>query len=181
MLRGVALGLAVLGLTGTIALGQTVSINDAGSARGYGEFGGDDSFAAELWLADFGELADFSVAIDTGSAVTLGNFGISLAQGFPNAGNPLGWSQFLNPAGVDTTGGVLAATFDVTIAGGDGTNSFLGVDYNSGDTFVSSSSGAAPIGAGLSVGGQLVPEPATMALLLAGVGGGLVARRRRRS
>lgn len=178
MLRGVALGLAVLGMTGMMAFGQTVSIVDAGG-RGYGDFASDDSFAAELWLADFGLLDDFEVAIDAGSAVTLGGFtNVLPAGGFPSENNPYGWSKFLGPP-ADSGTGLLVATFDVSIAGGDATNSGLGVDF--GTSFVTSASGAAPVGGGLAVGGQLVPEPATMALLLAGVGGGLVARRRRRS
>jgi len=169
-------------MTGTMALAQEISIN-ATDGRGYGLYAPDDSGSMELWIADYGDLNDYSVLIDTGSAVSVGGFATQLPGGFPNDANPLGWSQFLSPA-ADTTGGVLAATFDVTVSGGDVGNSNLGVALG-GDTFITSSSGAPVNLGGLAAGGSLVaaipiPEPATMALLLAGMGGGLVARRRRR-
>ena len=183
MLRGVALGLAVLGLTGAMALGQEVSVVDAGG-RSYGDFASDDSFVAELWLADFGDTVDdYSMDFMMGSAVTADNFTTQTANpGLPSTVNPFGWSRFIGgPA--DTAGGLLVATLDVTIAGGDDTSSYFGIDGGSTDTFVSLTGGGSnsPSFTGLAGGGQLVPEPATMALLLAGVGGGLVARRRRRS
>jgi len=185
MLRCVALGLAVLGLTGTMAFGQVMSINST-DGRGYGGYAVDDTGSMELWITDYGDLIDFSAAIATGDAVTISNIAVALQGGFESPENPVGWSQFFDPP-ADTTGGVLSATFDVTIAGGDAVNSGLGIDTSDPQaTFINSSSGAPVNLGGLAAGGQLVagvpiPEPATMALLLAGMGGGLVARRRRRS
>jgi len=172
----------VVGLAGPLALGQVV---DATSSGSYGGFAGGDSLDVAFTFDGLGTLADWSIGMDLGAAVTMNgaatrSAAFSAAGTFGNDTPPVSWSQFLG-APVDTTGGVAAYTATFDIAGNaDDTNSWLGVDAGSGDTFFSPDPGAVTY-TGLAAGGALVPEPATMALLLAGMGGGLVARRRRRS
>lgn len=187
MLRGVVLGLMVVGLAGPMALGQVVNAVDATNGNDYGGFAAGSSFDVAFDFAGLGTLDTWSVGLELGDAVSVagdGTFNAAWLDGavFTTATQPIGWASFFAPT-VDTTGGVDAFTVQIDIAANaDASNSRFGVDAGSGETlFELSLVSVSPSYTGLAAGGALVPEPATMALLLAGVGGGLVARRRRRS
>lgn len=169
------------------ALGQIVGIT-SDDGRGYGDFGPDDSLNANVRFADLGVLLDWSLDFELGDSVTISGAATFLSPwdsptSFPSNVVPFGWSSFLG-APVDTAGGTGVITFFVdTDATADDTNSRFGVDLASADTFFTVDTGSVDVTGiaftGLAAGGQLVPEPATVALLLAGFGGALLRRRRK--